>query len=423
MDDLPIADFADFFDQWSSLDALSDRTPGLLFESSRGCWWGALRHCTFCGLNGESMGFRSKSPHRAVTELCTLAARHPGLAIYAVDNIIDRNYFDTFLPELAASPCDARIFYEVKANLTKEQLVQLHAAGVRDIQPGIESLHDSVLRIMRKGVTAIENVQLLKWCTEVGIRPYWNMLWGFPGEPQGAFGEMAQLIPVLTHLTPPGGTGAIRVDRFSPNFERAAEMGFHDVRPVPAYGAIYPVTGEQLADLAYFFAFDDGELRARAGEVSALQHAIDRWRSVHARSELLAIDQDGALIIWDTRGDKPPADTRLTGVQRELYLACDRACSARELATTLGRSTGVHVDVQDVHAELRPLVEGGLVMSDGRRYLALARLLGDRALPMRFMTQLALSVGRRRMPSEEPPEASLDVAQGILAERSDDILP
>ena len=300
MDDLPIPDFADFFEQWSSLDALSERTPGLLFESSRGCWWGALRHCTFCGLNGESMSFRSKSPGRAVTEMCTLVARHPGLAIYAVDNIIDRGYFDTFLPALAASPCDARIFYEVKANLTKEQLVQLHEAGVRDIQPGVESLHDSVLRMMRKGVTAIENVQLLKWCAEIGVRPYWNLIWGFPGEPQEAFDEMAELIPKLTHLAPPGGTGPIRLDRFSPNFEQAAVMGFGDVRPVPAYEAVYPLATDQLARLAYFFAFDDGELRSRSTHIAALEHALDHWRAVHEDSDLLAIDRDGVLTVWDS---------------------------------------------------------------------------------------------------------------------------
>jgi radical SAM superfamily enzyme YgiQ (UPF0313 family) len=41
----------------------------LLFEASRGCWWGAKHHCTFCGLNGLSMTFRSKSADRAYSEI------------------------------------------------------------------------------------------------------------------------------------------------------------------------------------------------------------------------------------------------------------------------------------------------------------------------------------------------------------------
>ena len=392
MDDLPIPDFADFFEQWSSLDALSGRTPNLLFESARGCWWGALRHCTFCGLNGEGMRFRSKSADRAVAELCELTSRHPGLYVYAVDNIIDRGYFDTFLPRLAASSCDARIFYEVKANLTKDQLLVLHSAGVRDIQPGIESLHDSVLRIMRKGVTAIENVQLLKWCAEIGIRPYWNLLWGFPGEPSSAFDEMVGLIPKLVHLQPPVGMGAIRVDRFSPNFEQASELGIRDVRPVPAYRSIYGLPDDELAQLAYFFAFDDGELRTHAASIVELEDAVVGWRSRHADSDLWAIDDDRQLVIWDTRRPGAPVDTRLDGLERELYLACDRCQSARELATSISRSIDDPISGDAVSAALAPLVDAGLMVTDGRRYLALARLLGDQPVPARFLLRFALGL-------------------------------
>ena len=56
------------------------------------------------------------------------------------------------------------MFYEVKSNLRKEDVRQLREAGVVAIQPGIESLSDEVLRIMRKGVSALQNIQLLKGC-------------------------------------------------------------------------------------------------------------------------------------------------------------------------------------------------------------------------------------------------------------------
>ena len=42
--------------------------PLMVMETARGCWWDAKHHCTFCGLNGEFMGFRSKSPLRALAE-------------------------------------------------------------------------------------------------------------------------------------------------------------------------------------------------------------------------------------------------------------------------------------------------------------------------------------------------------------------
>ena len=60
----------------------------------------------------------------------------------------------------------------------------LHLAGVHRIQPGIESLSNNVLKLMRKGTTGIRNIQLLKWCKQYKIAVDWNILYGFPGKPE-----------------------------------------------------------------------------------------------------------------------------------------------------------------------------------------------------------------------------------------------
>src|SRR5258708_15840287 len=91
-------------------------------------------------------------------------------------------YFKTFLKLLAEKKREFGLFYEVKANLRKDQVQLLREAGIETIQPGIESLSDNVLRIMRKGVTTLQNIQLLKWCTELGLKVIFNIIWGFPGE-------------------------------------------------------------------------------------------------------------------------------------------------------------------------------------------------------------------------------------------------
>jgi hypothetical protein len=82
----------------------------------------------------------------------------------------------------------------------------------------------------------------------------------------------------------------------------------------------------------------------------------------------------------------------LVGFGREVYLACDRCCSARELATSLTTSLDSRVSVDRVRDELAPLVDAGLVMTDGRRYLSLARLLGGRPMPAKFLVQFALGL-------------------------------
>ena len=46
--------------------------PILLFETSRGCWWGERAHCTFCGLNGTSMAYRAMTPDLALKQFDSL---------------------------------------------------------------------------------------------------------------------------------------------------------------------------------------------------------------------------------------------------------------------------------------------------------------------------------------------------------------
>ena len=101
MDALPVPDFDDYFDLLARDPALYGATPSLLMETSRGCWWGAKSHCTFCGLNGGAMGFRSKGADRVLAELDALRSRWPLQNVSVVDNILDMKYFGTLLPRLA----------------------------------------------------------------------------------------------------------------------------------------------------------------------------------------------------------------------------------------------------------------------------------------------------------------------------------
>src|SRR4029077_7134134 len=164
----------------------------------RGCWWGAAHQCTFCGLNGTSLSYRSKSPERVLAEGRELEDRYGVSDFEAVDNILDMGYHKTLLPELAAArrppsangprrplsangqSRDRRIFYEIKANVSRAQVAALVDAGVMWVQPGIESLHSEVLALMDKGIQGWQNVQLLKWARELGLRLSWSILWGFP---------------------------------------------------------------------------------------------------------------------------------------------------------------------------------------------------------------------------------------------------
>ena len=375
MNALPYPDFDDFFDEFNATGFRSTWQPRLFFETSRGCWWGEKKHCTFCGLNGQTMEFRSKSGARALEELTFIVERHPGCDIQVVDNILDMRYFNDFLPALAASDLEVELFYETKANLKKEQVRALRDAGVTSIQPGIESFGDNVLALMRKGVTALQNIQLLKWCTELGVRPYWNVLWGFPGEPPEDYERMAAIVPLLTHLVPPIGFGGLRLDRFSPNFFDAAKLGFTNVRPLPAYHHVYPLTAPAVANLAYHFGFDYAREQRVHDYIGPLLKELRVWKSLNGESTLFHADVDGRLAICDTRPAARAAVTVLDGLDRLLYLQCDAIADVRRLADA-AHAGGFEATEASIVERLEPLCAKGLMLRDGRRCLALAVKLG-----------------------------------------------
>jgi len=182
MDDLPFPNFDEFFYDSNHDEAHGSRR--ILFETSRGCWWGEKSHCVFCGLNGATIKFRQKNPKRALNELNYLLKRYGKQTrrVSAVDNIIPHNYFNTFLPMLKSLKIELDLFYETKANLRKDQVELYRSVGLKEIQPGIESLSTPILKLMRKGVSGIQNIQMLKFCRQFGVYAHWNYLVGFPGE-------------------------------------------------------------------------------------------------------------------------------------------------------------------------------------------------------------------------------------------------
>jgi len=75
----------------SFLDALETNFPDgaveplLLFETSRGCWWGERSHCTFCGLNGLDLAYRATRCDEPVIDAGPLIAPAYDAACAAYD--------------------------------------------------------------------------------------------------------------------------------------------------------------------------------------------------------------------------------------------------------------------------------------------------------------------------------------------------
>jgi bacteriocin maturation radical SAM protein 1 len=370
LDTLPVPSYDDHFEQLREYGLLESVESIVPLETSRGCWWGAKQHCTFCGLNGSTMSYRSKSPQRALDEIEELGRKH-GKVFHVADNIMDMKYLDTVVPELIERNAGYNFYFEVKVNLKKEHLRKLGLAGMMHLQPGIENLSTSVLKLMRKGCTFLQNVQFLKWTRQFGIEGIWNFLYGFPGEDRNAYRDIALQVPLLVHLRPPEVCCKVRFDRFSPYFTQAEQFGLRDRHPHAAYAYVYPFDEATVSRMAYYFEYDfDGKQEIDDYAKPAVD-LITAWQKDNGSAVLDAHIIPGELLIVDTRfGEKK--EYRLSGLERDLYLYCDESRSFSLIADNFFEAAP---DV--VQSSLDLFLARRLMLQEGNSYLSLAVLRGE----------------------------------------------
>jgi len=316
-------DYDDFFASFLRHFPQHPDKPVLMFETSRGCWWGERAHCTFCGLNGGTMSYRAMQPRNAIQLLNSLIGRYGDRVqlLQGVDNIMPKEYVNDVFAGFSV-PDHIRIFYEVKSDLTTEQLQILGRGGVKRVQPGIESLATSTLKLMRKGTTAFRNIRFLADCTRNGVEPVWNLLVGFPGEDADVYEMYTRVLPSLFHLPPPTGVFPIRFDRFSPYFTLQQEYGLK-LTPYDFYSLCYPFPQLVLMNMAYYFQdlnFEASHIRNTAMWMSRLQELVASWQSrwrgepAHPKLDFIATASGGYVV-----------DTRQGAERRQLLSGADIA--------------------------------------------------------------------------------------------------
>ncbi len=379
IDAAPSPDFDAYFERIANSPAAHGKHRFLVLESTRGCWWGAKRHCKFCGLNGSSIRFRAKPASRTKQEISSAVQRYKTVDVQMVDNIIDTDYFESLLPELAGLGWDLRLFWEVKSNLDARRVAALAAAGVTQIQPGIESLSTRVLRLMDKGVTGPQNIRVLRECEHQNVRAQWNILYGFPGETDDDYEAVLRQVPSLTHLRPPHAVVRLAIERFSPYFERP-ELGFADRRPAAGYRFVYDLPDDELADLVYMFDADPRGIGARVAQ--ELKDALKGWRDAYPSSSLTGFLGDNTLRIADRRGNGTGELIELeAGFETESYLALERPHTLDSLHREL-RTRSIDVQRSRLKSWLGELSTARLIFTNQGAAIALATLAyPDRPTP------------------------------------------
>jgi ribosomal peptide maturation radical SAM protein 1 len=388
-------DFDEYFARFYASTAQKWSEPKLVVEGSRGCWWGQKHHCTFCGLNGSFMEFRSKSPRDFAEEVLALVERHQIIDISITDNILDPGFIAGALPLIAEKGYDLRMFCEIKSNMTKEQLQALLRSGVTRVQPGIESLSANVLKIMDKGVTGCLNVRLLRDAESIGSQVSWNYLYGFPGEEEADYRSIIEQLPALQHLPPPRGANRIAIERFSPYFENP-ELGFTDIKPAQMYRIIYDLPESELCDFAYIF--ESTALGVTDEVTQELGKAISQWRLAYYEggSRLTFSVIDGLIVLVNSRdGYKWRTLVLDNRDEIELFGMLSQPRSFESLARHVQKSLDGRVDLAGLLDRWREL---GLIFSDGGQMIHVAAEACNQELTRVSLQRIsARSVAVRRL--------------------------
>jgi ribosomal peptide maturation radical SAM protein 1 len=377
LNSLPTPSYEEYFERADALGLRTDPefTWAIPFESSRGCWWGQKHHCTFCGLNGLGMGFRSKTPERLLDELSELARKYRINFFEATDNILDLKYINEFFSKIQETKTDYTFFYEIKSNLTREQIAMLHRGGLRWVQPGIESLSTNVLRLMRKGCTMLQNVLTLKWCRYYRIRTSWNILWGFPGETEDDYRRELDVLKLITHLEPPAGCGRIWVERFSPYYSERGKFPVTSLRPEASYGLVYP-SHVSLEKLAYFFDYSMGHTVSEEAHDDT-RALVKDWRTKWCSEKPYSLTYRktlDSLFVDDDRGAGRCGSHALYGPMALIYEFCsDSIRTVAQVGAHLQATSDSYAyPIESVREALAEFCRLGLMVSEDGRYLSLA---------------------------------------------------
>jgi ribosomal peptide maturation radical SAM protein 1 len=372
----PTPNYDDFYldvADLSAIDQIEIAIPWLPVENSRGCWWGEIKHCVFCGIHDEDLKYRTKPAPVALRTMDDLAARYGVRAFRFSDYILPRSYFATLIPELVDRGAPFELTNEMKANVNAADFAMMAAAGFVEVQPGIESFSSAALAAMDKGTSASQNTQTLVLGKINGVKVHWNLLYGFPDDDADDYELMLETLSRLTHLDPPASRLPVQITRGAPLQVDPDRFGISVAKYEPSYDLVFSRkflerTGFDLSRYCYYFARPFDNSVRLTGIYRRIDALIDAWRAIAHEREVLLESRvvDGTTVVTDTRADPAGKRVALDEVQSEVLAALRTRRNVTELVRH-GRGWGA----EEISAALAALDRLRLVVRDGDRWLSI----------------------------------------------------
>jgi len=369
-------DYNDYFELLASFGPEKNFFPTLPMEISRGCWWQnegrKSKGCAFCNLNLQWDGYRTKQPEQVVSEIDQLTTKYRTLSVAFMDNLLPLKTSRDIFRRIIKLQKDVRLFGEIRATTPKQDLYLMQAAGMQEVQIGIEALSTRLLNKLNKGTTAIQNIEIMKHCEMLGIQQNSNLIMHFPGSDEEDVAETLQNLEFTFSFRP------LRMVHFwlglgSSVWQDPGAFGIKAVFNHDNYAGIFPpdvVESMQFTVQAY-----RGDLGYQKRLWQPVKKKLKYWKKAYAKlhqgpkHENILSFRDGRsfLIIRQRKLDGEPLTHRLEGTSRAIYLFCQKH---RALKRIIGRFSFLPSD--RIEPFLKMMVDKKLMFRENDRYLSLA---------------------------------------------------
>lgn len=331
----------------------------LPIEGSRGCF----ASCDFCGINVNWQGFRKRTAQHVVQDVMAAVERYGTRRVLFMDNVCD-TWAEEYADEMIRRRVRIPAMMELRAHHPQRFWTKLALAGVDRVQVGIEALAPGLIRRMRKGTKAWQNVLVQKWLRELEITSMSNLITGHPRSLVEDVEQTRRIIEQTAHM---GGysLSSYTLAYGSPLYdelddEQRRQLVVDTYRPslaavkdflVPYYGYLPPRRWyDERVRQAWrdFVAWYDGMLDSRERTPTMTAHRIG----------------DERVVVVDERREglrEHTLEGELARVHDECHLGLHRS-----------RLAELEIPLPRLRQRLDALVERGLVLELDGCFIALA---------------------------------------------------
>jgi ribosomal peptide maturation radical SAM protein 1 len=331
INELPYPDYEPYFKEMALIFAPAPFIPTLPLEFSRGCWW---NKCSFCNLNLQWKKYRMKNAGRMVRETNHFVQQFECLNFSFADNALPLKQADNYFKTISLQQIDLNFFAEIRAITQPERLKQYSQGGLSTVQVGVESLSNSLLQKMAKGTTVIDNIAVMKLCSENNIQVEGNLITEFPTTTEAEIEETLINIDFVLPYHPLSsatfflGHGS-PIHRDSSTFGINAFLTHHKIKKL--FPPHYHKSLEQLIN-GY-----RGDRTLQHQLWKPVHQKIKQWQDFHSmrrdkKSAPLQYRDGGTfIIIRQEQLSGQPLQHRLKGISRKMYLFCHTPQSINDI--------------------------------------------------------------------------------------------